>query len=425
MRDKRKLFVLSIFLLFHLYSPAGASDNKTGFQILTGIGYDFVSQRYFIDSVGVSGPDSILNSTLLKKDYLDDKKGLLYLRYDPRKNGRAFFEAGWEQTPEIYRALGNGRLVTEKGADRMELDGRFEIKKRFKGTEEVGEGLGIANARIGYIRRLNDILRGKIRIYGETVHFDSTGYAIFDYRRYGGEIGIDALTRDFNNIYMTVGGERREVPDSTALGYWLGRGIVGFMGGLGQGQLMAEFGLESRKYPQANSASDYLLYSLYSEGKIYLGKKDFLRPRLDLEYFNYRGDQAINDDYLLGRGALTAGPEFEKATLGVGPAVEILWINSEFHTDNYLEYGLEANFDYYLGNKALVLLSNQFGYRNYSDSGSFYSDFNFVRFNLIGNVKFWRALTFDLLLSAEREWHKVESDNTTLYLLSTNLIYTF
>ncbi len=408
-----------------MVGPAAVSQNRANFQFRSGIGYDFVSQRYFIDTVGLSGPDSVLTSALLKKDYLDDKKGLFYVKYDPQGIGRSFLEGGWEQTPEIYRALGNGHFVIDKGKNRFEGDGRAEIKKRFKGTKEVGEGLGVVNGRIGYSRRLNNQLRAKTRIYGELVHFDSTGFSIFDYKRYGGEIGLELLTSNFNSFYFMAGGERREVPDSTALGYRLGRGTAGYMGSLGTGQLAVEVGLESRKYPAPNAVSDYLLYTFYSEAKIPVGKREFLRPKLGLEYFNFRSDQTINDDYILGRAGLTVGPDLDNISINAGPIVENLWTKSEFPTDNYLEYGVEGNFDYYLGNRALILLSEQFGYRNYQDSGAFYSDFSFNRVSLIGNVKLWKTLTLDLLLSAEWEWHRIKSDNTTLYLLSTNLIYSF
>jgi hypothetical protein len=71
------------------------------------------------------------------------------------------------------------------------------------------------------------------------------------------------------------------------------------------------------------------------------------------------------------------------------------------------------------------MLENQLGHRNYLNNPDYNSDSIFDRITLIGTAWIFRALSVDILFSAEWEWHRVDSDDSRLYLLSAGLSYNF
>ena len=68
---------------------AGTLDLKAG------IGYDFISQEFFLDSISRSGTDSL--DFALKTDYLDDIKGRVQLTWSP------FPTAVWSSDPAMNK----------------------------------------------------------------------------------------------------------------------------------------------------------------------------------------------------------------------------------------------------------------------------------------------------------------------------------
>ena len=85
----RKLLVCLIFV-----AGIVRADSSGVFNIRTGVGYDFISQEYFSDSARYAFGDSTLKSALLIKDFLDDKKGFVFLKYN-KGNSQGGSPRGW------------------------------------------------------------------------------------------------------------------------------------------------------------------------------------------------------------------------------------------------------------------------------------------------------------------------------------------
>ena len=418
-----KLILPVIFLI----NPALA-DSPHFLSVKAGLGYDFVSQEYFTSSSRYDSsliPDP-LNAVFLKKDYLDDTKGLLYLRLNPGGKGDHILEVGWEQTPDIYRALGWGHFTLRGYGGRVETDFKAEVKERYRGTLEAGEELSFFQARVNYRKKWNEYLESTTRIFAEKAAFDSAAPYAPDFSRVGGEMGLNLVTQDLQSVFMTAGVEKRNVPDSSWLDYWLVRGNFDYAGELLGCQITSELGIEDKDFDSPEDRDDYLLTAFSVEMKGPIGREYFVRPILNLEYFNFRVANFLNDDYLLLRSGLLLGWESDRLSISLGPKMELLEIASELpNDDDYLEFCGFAGFDFIHSDRILFLLENQLGRRNYLNEPPYYSDFLFERVNLIGSLKVFRTLSFDILLSAEWEWHEIDSDDSRLYLLSSGLSYTF
>jgi len=423
---------ISGITLILMLSLAGivTAGSPGDFSIRFGLGYDFVSQRYFTSSsrydTSLSPDPDLTDAVLLSKDYLDDKKGLIYLKLDPRNEGRYVLEAGWEQTPDILRAVGRGHLTLGGRESRLETDVDFEIKNRYRGDPEAGEDLSVFKGRARYVRKFSDMVESNIRLYGENVAFDSTGTLVYNYSRLGGELGVSLFSRNFNSVFINAGVEARDVPDSSQLNYLQLRGSLGYFGSLAGSQISADLTVENKDYDSPDNRDDYLLTTFYTIVKIPAGSKYFLRPLAAFEYFNFRSDEFINRDYFLARGGVLLGRDYNRVNVAVGPKFQLHSISSDYEgDDDYLEYMAFGSIDFFYSDRILCLMENQVGRRGYQNDPIYYSDFTFNRFSLIGSFRLLGTLNFDILFSSEWEWHEIESDDSRLYLLSSGLSYTF
>ncbi len=424
-----KSFIFSILISIAgtiLFAGVARTDDSGDFSIRAGLGYDFISQEYFYDSLRYDGIVDSVNLSLLKREYLDDKKGLVYLKYAPGKYVNNSAEIGWEQTPENFRAVGWGRLKTGSDTLAFLADTRLEIKKRYDGTAEPGEDLSVVYGRIGLSARLSDAVRTQVTTYLEKVTFDSLESYIYNYHRIGGKIDFSWFTPSFNNVYGSIGLESRTVPDSSYLDYKMVRGGAGYMGSFFGGQLNAEAALEYKNYAAPEDQNDYLyLSAIILQRQPVAGKFNIL-AKGNLEYFDYTSSEFINDDYAIIKTDLLAEMVSGDLSLAAGPGIEILSIKTGFEADDdYLEYLLNTELDYYSYGQVLLLLENELGSRTYPDNPEFYSKYTFDRVSLIGNISVWKALALDVIFSSEWQWHKVDSDDNRIYLLSSSLTYTF
>jgi hypothetical protein len=413
-----------ISIIFLLGDKASGADSGA-LMFKAGLGYDFLSQQYFVDSVRLSGGDSLVQLSLLENDYLDDKKALVSFRYRPGLSGQYSVEGSWEQTPELFRATGRGFLTSGDYRNQLQAECNIDIKKRYRGETKVGEEMTIVDGAVRLKRTLNDNFSGRFSVVGESVNFDTLAAYIYNYSRLRGELELNYTTHNFDLIYAILSGERRDVPDTSQLDYDIIRGGVGFTGSLLNGMLDAELILESRKYNQADNPDNYFLTSFQSDLRLPLTDRFGLKGIFELEYYDFNEGNYINEDY--DRTHLGLHSVWEKGdfSISLGPEFEYLTINSISETDDdYFEYFAFAGFDYFRDG-LFLFFDNEFGHRNYLNNPLFYSDFVFDRLSLIGSAAIFENLNFDLLLSIELEWHQVDSDDSRLYLLSSSLTYSF
>lgn len=421
--------VYKLIILFLFFAVIIRADDSGDFSFKLGLGYDFVSQEYFLsssryDTSFAPDPDGLLTATLLKKDYLDDKKGLVYFKYDSKAEGRFILEAGWEQTPDLFRALGWAHFSLGSYGNRLETDFNLEVKERCRGAAEAGEELSVFEGEVDYRRRFSESAESKFRLFGERVAFDSTGLLVYDYSRVGGEVGISINTTDFSTLYVSTHIEKRNVPDSCQLDYSLIRGNLGYFGTLLGSQISGELAVESKDYGWSDSRDDYTLTTFFSNLKVPIGQGFFLRLESHLENFNFRVEGSFNNDYILARSGLILGREYDLISVTLGPKIEVLSIETDYQNDDdYFEYLAFAGFDYYSYGGIFLLVENELGKRNYRNDPSYYSDFTFNRVSIIGTLKILKNLSVDILFSAEWEWHKIDSDDSRLYLFSSGLTY--
>ena len=93
--------------------------------------------------------------------------------------------------------------------------------------------------------------------------------------------------------------------------------------------------------------------------------------------------------------------------------------------EDYLESGVKADIDVVSADVVFGSLESVTGLRNIENEGELRTDFVFERLDLLANWKLPGSVNWNILLSAEWEWHDMEEENNQIFLVSTGLYYTF
>ena len=415
-------------LFFTWLSPVWAEE---GFSFKAGLGYEFISQEYFLDSLAQTGVDSLTTITSLKTTYLDDIKGQVSLRYVSPEGRRLELGSILEQTPDVFRFRFTSDYRPVLGKLKIDWNGELDWRAGVSDSADAGDSyvLGYGRARFMLPITASGSTELWWQVRSEFIRFDSGGEYNFDHNRFSGKLGLSWSMKDFSSLSVNGFASARNVLDSSALDY-RDYGLEGSYFGLKTRSTLDIYGrLEKKNYQQPNGEDDYLGLELTVRHKLKIDNRWFLRQDLDFEGLYFDEPDFINRDYRRLKLVLQGGIETGKVTLAMGPHMEFLG-ESEVPDDiiisgeDYFEGGIRGNIDYFQPN-LFGMLESTVGHRNIYSSGELQSDFVFHRLNLLFDWRFRGGIGFNALVSAEWEWHEDPSEDSQLYLVSSWLTCRF
>ena len=112
---------------------------------------------------------------------------------------------------------------------------------------------------------------------------------------------------------------------------------------------------------------------------------------------------------------------------GLGPAFAVLKDGSSNlgASQEYKEFSLRTELDYYKIGRMFLSVESFTGKRNYNITSEYQTDFIFERVSLIGDWAIVKGVSVSFLYSAEWEWHDNKSDNSRIDLISSSVSYSF
>lgn len=418
MLTKRKIWIWALGICGLLAGDSFCSD----LRLRTSLGYDFISQEYFLDSVT---SDTTLSTWLLKTNYLDDFKGRVSLSYLPFDDRRLELQSSYEQSNELFRAKFTSEWRPRFGETRLDINSEFEWRDRYKGTEDFGDSYIFGYTRAAMTLPLSEKINGKLQMLGEFVKFDSISAYNYNYYRLGPKLGITRIFEGFSFLDANLFFVTRQVPDSSELDY-LDFGVEGsFFGMMEGGDIDLYARLERKNYDRLDSRDDHTRFDFDGRGQIKMGLRYITRIELQTEIVLYNPDDPVNFDYGRTGWAVLVGLEERGWSAAFGPAFELM-MEQEGNlkaAEDYFELGGKMDLEYIKAGRFLGSVESILGYRNVSVEEQFQTDFMFQRINTLGNLQLWGGLNFNWLFSAEWEWHGISSENSQIFLLSTNLSY--
>ena len=405
--------------------PVYASD----LSLKAGLGYEFLSQDFYLDSLETSGEDSLAAVTQFKTTYLDDLKAQLSLRYLPLEDRSLEFQTDLDQTADLMRLRFTNRYRPKWGPFKIDWHGEFDWRKNVGDGADRSDAYIYGHGRAKLMLPISERSTLSWQLRGDVVQFDSVAAPSFNHYRIGGEIGYTLYMADFSSLTVKSFLQGRKVADSTRLDY-LNYGI--------EGSLLAFYGLEGemdvytrlevKDYNQLPGEGDYLRFEAAVRHKLPVRGQLFAKQELEVEAINYdqsdlytANNTRLSLDLLMGYDMLSFVP-------AVGPHLEYLYeaTNSDLLAgEGYVEGGLQIELDYIDATRIFLSGESVTGRRSLTDESDFLSDFTFERLNLLADLRLWRGLNFTALLSAEWEWHDQSDENSRIVVLSSGLTYTF
>lgn len=390
-----------------------------------GLGYDFLSQEYFLDTI-VTSSDSVFTDWAMTTNYLDDVKGQLGLTYSPFSDRHLEIRAAYDQTPEFLRIRLSGNLDSRIQKAKLRFNGDIESKNRYEGSSEFGDSYLLGNTRARLSLPLRESLSLGFQLKGDGVRFESSSEYNYDYFRLGGKVGLEKTFDNCSFSSLSFSMETRKVPVTSQLNYVKLSGEASIFGFYSSGEMDIIGRLERKRYRKELGLDDYYRYEIDGRNKLHLSSKWFSRQELDFELMRYRPDDPVNFSYMRIGMTILAGFERGAVSFAVGPSIEYL---DEQEGDlaiggDYFEVGVCSSLDILKPGILLCSAESTSGKRDLKTEGNLISDFVFERISLISDFSVVGSLRFSLIFSAEWEWHENDKDNTRIFLLSSNLSYT-
>lgn len=396
-----------------------------GLEYKVGFGYEFISQEFFLDSIDVTDP--LAGTAALKTTYLDDYKGLISFRLVPFEDRRLDMRASWEQTPEFIRGKLFGDFRPSLGSTQLALNWDFDAREKYHGIEQAGDSYLSGRTRAKLTFRSESPLSFFTQFQSDFVVFDLADNFSQDYYRLGGKFGLTSRSENFSSIGGSLYLLGRVVPDSTFLNYLSFGGELSYFGFYEAGSLDLLTLIERRDYNQPADEDDFLRVDLDVRNSLRVGKKYLLRQEFDGETAIFDESEIVNFNYFRARLGLLGGIQAGGWTVLAGPQFE-LKRESELdfsQGEDYQEYGLKVSLDFYTLSGLFGSLESVTGNRDLTDQLELQSDFRFQRILLIGDSRLFGEVHFNILLSAEWEFHDQSEENNQIMLLSSNLSWGF
>ncbi|MGB2768950.1 MAG: hypothetical protein WBC88_04415, partial [Candidatus Zixiibacteriota bacterium] len=251
----------------------------------------------------------------------------------------------------------------------------------------------------------------------------------YDYYLNRTSLGLDTDISSGGFLHLSYQFSTRRVPDSTLIDYdrhFLDLSFDKYFGW--ETLLRLENELDRKTFSKPGGVDDFW------EDRFTFGLSRKIHDRFELlfrnefEVLSYDVEDEINFDYFENR--FSAGLEYELSD-GLEVAGEPEWVTfsslkRDFQDYNYYQYAFSLSLDLSRSTQLWLSLEDKFGRRNYkSDQNPFYTDYLLNQISLFLDAELGSHLGFNLMLSVDSEWHDSKEDNLTVFLISSELIYSF
>ena len=415
-------------ILILLAGGIWSSIQAAGLSFRAGVGYEFLSQEFFLDSLSRTGADSLAALTALKTTYLDDVRAQLSVSYVPSDRSRPELHSSLEQTRDFVRLKFLADYRPTLGRLRLDWSGEIDWKEGYGDSAKPDDSYVYGYGRARFMLPLSERLSLSWQVRSDFVSFDSAAPYSFDHYRLGGKAGILRTFAGFSSLDMYLFCLARKVPDSSGLEYLSCGAEMSFLGFYPRGELDLLVRVESKNYNLPGKQDDYIRLEADIRNKVSLGNLFFIRQEVDLEAHSFGQSDFFNNNYQRLELNLVGGVEKHTLSAGLGPHFEVL--SEEKNGDmsfgeDYCETGLKTDLDYMNPGLLFCSVESVLAFRNLYQEGDLHSDFLIERLNLLGDWRILGAMSLNILLSAEWEWHEKAEENNRLFLVSAGAYYTF
>jgi len=261
-----------------------------------------------------------------------------------------------------------------------------------------------------------------------TEYKEKSAYA-YDYYLNRTALELDKDISSDGFLHLSYQFSKRYVPDSTLINYdrhFLDVSFDKYFGWRTLFQLENE--LDRKLFNKPEGLDDFWddRFTFALSRKIHT--KAELLFRNEFEILSYDIEDEINFDYFENK--FSAALEYELSDgleIKGGPEwVTFSSLKSLYQEYNYTQLAFILSCDVSRSTKLWLSIEDKFGKRDYkSDENPFYTDYLLNQVSLFLDGELGAHLGFNLMLSVDSEWHHSKGDNLTVFLISSELTYSF
>ena len=418
---------LTILGCLTILSPF-ATTQAGSLDLSAGIGYDYFSQDYHLDSLTT---DTLEATLALSSTYFDDLKGLIRLGYAPGARRSMLLTGRVEQSANDLRFRGGFESSLKANRLKLVTELDYDLRSDLESPSDSSKSYwtGIARQRVYY--SLGEQSRIKLEFKGDLTRFSHPDTYSRDYSRAGGRIGYEGGFGFYSSYSIDLFLTHREVPDSVAWNYE-NQGVEGALYWLrdkGETDIYGRW--ENKDYNQPDNLDDFDRLEVSLNNQEQTGNWLTFKQLAALEKVSFAADDPLSFDFTkLTFSALAGYHGLDGSILG-GVWTEWLQENNLEAADTligtqaYRELGLRVEADYMSLKWGYLSLVSTYGRRTLTGEVPIESDFTFSRSDLIADVPIWKGMKGSLLLGTEWEWHTNESEDIRVILFSGGFNYSF
>jgi hypothetical protein len=426
---KSKFLLIPLLSFLSLIGAKAFSQESSTFNFSFGLGYDNVSERYYLihyDTLGV--PSESLETLRRATEEFEEQKAILRLGLNKSftEKSRLSFNNSFSLGNLYLRDI----LRVEWEKDGLILSNQAELKTiqdKKKLTYQTDYFTNNFDVRLKIPLSPNLTLGFKNNLE----YTEYKEYTIYSYDYYRNRTSVE-LDKDFSSggfLYLSYQFSQRNVPDSVLLHYDRHYFDISFDRYFGWETLFQlENELERKLFNKPEGLDNYW------EDRFTLGLSRGVHDRVELLFGNeldvlgYDLEDEVNFDYFENR--FSAFLEYELSDgLEIAGGPELILFSSlrrDLQDYDYTQSAFVLSLDLMRSVQFWLSLEDKIGRRDYeSDENPFYTDYLLNQLTLFLDGELASHLGFNLMLSVDSEWHDSKGDDLTVFLISSELAYSF
>jgi hypothetical protein len=426
---KQKSLFAFLFLLFCLIQSTAFAQGTSLIKFSFGLGYDNVSERYYLahyDTISV--PSESLEALRRATEEIEEQKAIVKfdLNKDFANHSRLSVNNRFSFSSLYLRDI----LKIEWDKDWLNLSNQAELKTiQDKKKVTYQTDYFTNNFDVKLKARLSPELILRFRNNLEYTEYKEDSTYTYDYylNRAGLELDKDISSDGF--LHLSYQFSKRYVPDSTLINYdrhFLDISFDKYFGWETLLQLGNELDRKTFKKPGG--------LDNFWEERVIFGLSRRIHDKMELLFHNefevlsYDIEDEINFDYFENKFSTALDYELSYGCeIKGGPEwVTFSSLKNLYREYNYDQLAFSLSFDLFRSTDLWLSIEDKFGRRDYkSDENPFYTDYLLNQISLFLDGELGAHLGFNLMLSIDSEWHNSRGDNLTVFLISSELTYSF
>ncbi|MFH2054318.1 MAG: hypothetical protein ABIJ61_00030 [bacterium] len=413
-----------LFMLLFLLQVPTAQAEEWKLKAKTGLSYDFISHDYYlrtIDTLGIT-PDSLLE---LKSytDQIDERGG--WLRLELERPG-----------PLKLAVASRFYLTNEKFRSVVDLEANWQSLRLLSSTELKSYGnsddFTLYQRQFRSSSRLGLALLNNSRRYVEvSQEMEYTGYGEADpdisgYHQSESRLRFRQQLGSFSDLELSLRLDLRDYQDTSEADFNRWAGDLSWPHIASQGYYSSALYVERRNYDAVDSGDDYTYLSPEVTIDRTLAGLINLAPEVRLHYYSYDQEDFATFSNLRFEGKVLFKYQYRLlSAVEFGLGTEQFAAGDSLYADqDYSSWQLLAGFETFSRKWLTLTADAQYGYRNYHvESDGYYTDYNFLRLDLLADIAFSEAIRLSLIAGTDWEYHADKEDNVFLSLLSATLTF--